>query len=170
MSELSELYKSPVCEVATHAYTHPRLDLVPTLQCMYEIADCRRELEKTFGSLITGHAYPYGRYNDDVVKILDYAGIEYARTTVSSFDFEPQKDLYVFKPSVYHHAEWEKMEQLADEFLALDAKSPAIFYIWGHAYEFDIYNSWDKFELFLKRISGKQDIFYGTNKEVLLGE
>lgn len=38
----------------------------------------------------------------------------------------------------------------------------------GHAYEFDFENTWDKFETFLKLISNKEDIFYGTNKEVLL--
>ncbi len=45
-----------------------------------------------------------------------------------------------------------------------------IFYIWGHAYEFDIYNNWDAMEEFLKYISGRDDIFYGTNTEVLLGK
>jgi hypothetical protein len=39
----------------------------------------------------------------------------------------------------------------------------------GHAYEFDIYpERWELFEQFLKMISGKDDIFCGTNKEVLL--
>ena len=118
-------------------------------------------------------AYPGGGINFDerVAKVIrENTGVRYARTTVSSFDFAPQKDLIVFKPTVYHHMEWEKMEALADEFLALDAKTPQIFYVWGHAYEFDIANTWDKFESFLARISGRSDIFYGTNKEVLLGE
>ena len=35
-------------------------------------------------------------------------------------------------------------------------------------FEFDIFDDWDKFEEFLKLISGKDDIFYGTNREVLL--
>lgn len=44
-----------------------------------------------------------------------------------------------------------------------------VFYIWGHAYEFDIFpKRWQQFEEFCRMISGKEDIFYGTNKEVLL--
>ena len=42
-------------------------------------------------------------------------------------------------------------------------------YIWGHSYEMDAECiSWERFEEFCKMISGKSDIFYGTNKEVLL--
>ncbi len=64
-----------------------------------------------------------------------------------------QDDLFEFKPSVYHRAEGD---------------SKKIFYVWGHSYEFDIYNTWDKFEEFLKMMSGKSDIAYLTNKEALL--
>ena len=42
-----------------------------------------------------------------------------------------------------------------------------LFYIWGHSYEFDIDKSWDAFEEFLKYISGRDGIFYGTNRECL---
>ena len=118
-----------------------------------------------------GFAYPGGGVNFDgrVANVLrERTGVKYARTTVSAGNFDVQSDLIQFKPTVYHHAEWDKMEALADEFLALSPDSEKIFYIWGHAYEFDIYNSWDRFEAFLKRISGKRDIFYGTNREVLL--
>ena len=45
-----------------------------------------------------------------------------------------------------------------------------IFYIWGHAYEFDIHNDWARFEEFCKLISGHDDIFYGNNTEVLLAK
>ncbi len=47
-------------------------------------------------------------------------------------------------------------------------ESEKIFYIWGHSYEFDINDEWDKFEEFCKYIANRSDIFYGTNKEILL--
>jgi len=67
-----------------------------------------------------------------------------------------------------HHDDFENLFRLGEEFINLKADKPKLFYIWGHSFEFDIYNEWDKFEEFLKLISGKDDIFYGTNKEVLL--
>ena len=44
-----------------------------------------------------------------------------------------------------------------------------LMYVWGHSYELDYNESrWEGFENLCKMISGKEDIFYGTNKEVLL--
>ena len=55
-------------------------------------------------------------------------------------------------------------------FVELDAERPQVFYVWGHAYEFDIHNTWSRFEEFLRMIAGQDGIFYGTNREVLLGD
>ena len=54
------------------------------------------------------------------------------------------------------------------EFLELKAEAPQVFYIWGHAYEFDIYpERWQIFEEFCKMMAGREDVFYGTNIEIL---
>ena len=52
--------------------------------------------------------------------------------------------------------------------MSLKPDRPQIYYIWGHAYEFDIHGDWERFEDFCRLISGHDDIFYGTNREVLL--
>ena len=62
--------------------------------------------------------------------------------------------------------EKDKMFDLANEFLSSDTKEPALFYVWGHSFEFDIHNTWDRFEEFCRLISGHNDVFYGTNREV----
>ena len=64
----------------------------------------------------------------------------------------------------------DKLFELGREFIDLKPDSPKIFYIWGHAYEFDANRNWSQFEEFCKMISGREDIFYGTNTEVLLTE
>lgn len=167
LSELRELYRSPVCEVATHADTHPRLDLVPTARCMSEIIDCRRALEDMFGTLIRGHAYPYGRLSDDVVKILEYAGIEYARTTVSSRNFDLPTDWLKFDPTCHHND--PMLEELTDRFIDSEPNHCSdgwLFYLWGHTYEFRRDGNWDMIEEFFKRVSGREDIWFATNIEV----
>ena len=60
------------------------------------------------------------------------------------------------------------MIELGKRFVELKPERDQLFYIWGHAYEFDIHNTWDKFEEFLKMISRRDDIYYGTNSDVLL--
>ena len=60
------------------------------------------------------------------------------------------------------------MFELGKRFVELETDKPQLFYIWGHSYEFDLFNRWSEFEEFCKLISNREDIFYGTNKEVLL--
>ena len=51
----------------------------------------------------------------------------------------------------------------------LKADKPQVLYVWGHSYEMDAeYISWREFEEFCKMISGKDDIFYGTNGQIFL--
>jgi len=61
------------------------------------------------------------------------------------------------------------MFELGEDFLNMKTDRPQIFYVWGHSYEFDIANTWDKFEAFCEMMSGREDIFYGTNRQILLG-
>ena len=68
-----------------------------------------------------------------------------------------------------YYIEVEKMFELGEKFLRLQTEKPQLFYIWGHSYEMDAeYIRWEKFEEFCQMIARKEDIFYGTNSEVLL--
>ena len=167
--EIKEIYKNH--EIAAHTLHHPLLPSLPDEEVIREVEEDRLRLSELVGYEVVGMAYPCGgKNNDDRVAsvIKNNTGIKYARTITSSHSFELQENLYRFNPSVYHHVEFDRAFELAREFLALKCDSPKIFYIWGHAYEFDINNTWDKMEELCKLLSGHDDIFYGTNKDVLL--
>ncbi len=156
-------------EVATHSLTHPYLTRLSDDEVAREIEEDRIKLSELVGYEVVGHAYPMGDCDDRVARIIEKrTGVKYARTVVSTHDFKPQKDLYLFDPTVYHHREMDEMFRLGEEFLKLKTDEASLFYIWGHAYEFDIHNDWKRFEEFLEMISGRDDIFYGTNAECLL--
>ena len=110
--------------------------------------------------------------NDRVADLIrTRTGVKYSRTIGTTGLFDPYPDLFQYKGTVYHHGEWDKLFPLAEKFLSDDADGDRVFYIWGHAYEFDIYpERWEKFEEFCRLVSGHSDVFYGTNREVLLGE
>jgi len=61
------------------------------------------------------------------------------------------------------------MMMMAEEFLALKPTKPQIFMIMGHSYELELDDRWQKLERFLQYISGKDEVFYGTNRQVFLG-
>lgn len=159
-------------EIASHTLTHPRLpDISDDGEVIRQVEADRVRLSELAGYEVVGFAYPCGGVNCDsrVSKLIrENTGIKYCRTIISNHSFERQENLYEFDPTVHHHREWDKMDALAEEFINLSPDKPSIFYIWGHSYEFDIRNDWERFENFCRMISGKSDIFYGTNKEVLL--
>lgn len=169
-SEVKDLYAGH--EVAVHTLTHPNLSRVTDDEEIVHQVECDREnLSRLAGYEVTGMAYPGGGVNftPHAAKIIEQrTGVRYARTTVCNYGFERQEDLYQFQPSVYHVMEMDKMFELGKQFLELKSDRQQIFYIWGHSYEFDIHDTWKQFESFLEMMSGRDDIFYGTNREVLL--
>jgi len=164
-----ELYQNH--EMAVHTLHHPYLPDLSDEEIIRETEEDRLALSKLVGYEVVGMAYPCGLVDDRVVDLLDEkTGVLYSRTTVSTHSFKEQKgrkDLLRFNPTVSHR-EFDDMMRLGREFVALEPEEDSLFYIWGHSYELDAFNYWDEFEGFLKSIAFRDDIFYGTNKEVLL--
>jgi peptidoglycan/xylan/chitin deacetylase (PgdA/CDA1 family) len=156
-------------EVAVHTLTHPRLPELSKDEVIKQVEEDRLALESLNKSEVVGMAYPCGgvNYNEEVANIIkENTGVKYARTIVTTGSFSVPENLYILHPTA-HHLEFEKLYKLADEFLALPPQEKSVFYIWGHSYEFDFDDTWGEFEEFLKYISNKKDVYYGTNKEVL---
>ena len=159
-------------EVACHSLTHPTLqDIEDDEEIVRQIEEDRKNLEKIVGYDICGMAYPnHGRDADRVADIIkSRTKIKYARTTNHSYNFDLQTDLLQFKPTV-HHDDYDDLFRLAEEFLSLKTDEPKLFYIWGHSWEYDRHSTWERMEEFCKLISGRDDMFYGTNTEVLLSK
>ena len=160
-------------EVAAHTLTHPSLPNSTDSEVIRQVEEDRLNLSELVGYEVVGMAYPGGGVNNNerVAELIrKNTGIKYARTITSTYTYDPQTNLYRFNPTVYHVMEnrKERLMELAEEFVNLTPETPKIFYVWGHSYEFDIADTWDYFEEFCKMISGRDDIYYGTNKEVLL--
>ena len=160
-------------EVAAHTLNHP---LLPGIEddgeIIRQVEQDRLNLSELMGYEVVGFAYPGGgkNYNERVADLIkNNTGIKYARTTVDTDSFDLQSDLFMFKPNVYHVMNYDRLMEMGKKFLELETDKPQIFYVWGHSYEIDYYSErWEKLEEFFKLISNRDDIFYGTNKDVLL--
>lgn len=156
-------------EVAVHTLTHPDLRNLSEEEIIREIEEDRKNLEALVGYEIRGMAYPYGAVGDRETEIIrDNTKILYSRTTKDTDSFDRQENLLELMPNV-HFSNFERMYRLACTFIEMKPDIPQIFYIWGHSYETDIDSTyWTKLEDFFRFISNRDDIFYGTNSEVLL--
>lgn len=153
-------------EIATHTYTHPTLERCPLTEVAYEILEDRKGLESITGSPVRGHAYPNGSYNDEIKVLMSKLGISYARVVSSCEDFNLPKDFMEWHPTTHHDN--PGLMDLARYFVDFQKKQYLkCMYVWGHSYEFSEHNNWNVIEDFCKYVSGKEDIWYATNIEIV---
>lgn len=158
-------------EIAVHTLTHTNLTTLNDAEVIRQTEQDRLNLSELVGYEVVGMAYPCGGVNNDdrVAEILKTStGVKYSRTITCNSSFDLQNNLYRFNPTAFH-LDFDNLMKLSEDFINLNSDKPQIFYIWGHSYEMDYYpDYWIKLEEFFKLIANKNDIFYGTNKEVLL--
>ena len=165
--QVLELYQDPDCEVAVHAYTHPHLELMSMPEITRQIYQDKEKLEEMFGCVVRGMAYPFGSYNETVIECMKAVGIGYSRTTVSTEGFRLPDD-WMRLPATCHHNN-PRLTELGEKFLNSKARvwdAPMMFYLWGHSYEFDRNENWEKIERFAELIGGHEDVWYATNIEI----
>lgn len=159
------LYQREGVEVAGHATGHGFLQLLPQPAAILQIVEDRKNLERLTGKIVRGFAYPYGTFNDTVVESLRACGVAYARTTLSTHKFDMPTDWLRLNPTCHHND--ERLFELTDQFLnESPRREPWLFYLWGHAYEFEGRDNWNLIEEFLPRIGGHEDVWYATNIEI----
>ncbi len=166
-------------EIATHGAKHIAPGLASPADMLRDSLDCRRELERTFGGIIRGMAYPdsgitrlaAGNTVERIAQRLEDLGIAYARSLGADNDqFELPNNWYAWVPTAHHNnpdlMTWldKFLEVPMPEYIA--ARRPKLFYVWGHSYEFENQQTWDKWEAFCQRASGHRDVWYATNIEI----
>lgn len=154
-------------EVAGHGLLHSALNRIGTPAAMWEIIEDKRCLERRLGKLVRSFAYPFGAYDDSVKLLLRLAGYKNARTVISSGKFDLPSDLLAWEPTC-HHSDSNLME-LAEAFCANENpfSDGQLFYLWGHAYEFDADDNWSVIEEFTAYMGKHSDtIWFATNGEI----
>jgi peptidoglycan/xylan/chitin deacetylase (PgdA/CDA1 family) len=162
---LKELYAGH--EIAVHGLTHPHLENLDEETVRNELEQDKLNLERIFGIRVHGMAYPFGTYNDLVVKTVGAVGLRYARGVKSTHSFDIPGDLLTYQPTCKHTD--PRLMELAEQFIKLKPAVPQVFYLWGHSYEFDLDCNWQVIEEFCRLMADREDIFYATNAQALLG-
>ncbi len=155
-------------EIAVHGHRHLNWTTLARDEFAAEVDENIRSITDIFGTAPVGLSYPYGAYQEDMFPFLTQRGIRYARGTTGMHTFSLQTNLMHFQPTCHHDD--PEIFSLAEHFLNSTPEAPQIFYIWGHGYEFEGRRNWSHIERLCDMLAGRDDIFYGTNCEVLLRE
>lgn len=162
--ELEAVYTSH--EIAGHGLYHSALDTIGTPLAAYEITEDKRRLEELTGKPLRMFAYPFGVYNSESMELLRLAGYQGARTIRSTHEFALPENFLEWHPTCHHND--PQLMALARQFLEGMPFFPMLFYVWGHAYEFDADNNWavmEELASFLEE--NKEQIWFATNGEIL---
>ena len=179
--QIKEYFLSKGHEIAVHGANHRANGNMRPIEGIRDVLDCRIELEEKCGQIIRGMAYPdsgirhmgnFGTY-EQIKNYLTELDIAYARTLGGDNNsFSLPQDFYAWMPTAHHNN--PKIMEYIEEFLDLDIspkvkhawRVPRLFYIWGHSYEFDRNDNWERIEEICKKLANNDEIWYATNIEI----
>lgn len=155
-------------EIAIHGRFHPFWDRQTTTLAMADILYDKQELERLTGRIIRGSAAPNGGMSDDVAEILRLADVAYCRLVGSTLDLRviPEDFRHLYPTAKYSDP---KLPKLAKQFVEGTPHKSQLWmlYVWGHSFEHMRENDWNLIEDLLKTVSGKEDVWYCTNIELV---
>jgi len=171
-------------EIGAHSMTHRRLPTISAQQAETEIVDSKAVLEQITGKEVKTFCYPGGAYTQLHVQLVKDAGYRYARTVARyafavDAPYEAGTSLHVynhrfdlwqtacfarFRPiKVLRCLEWEI---LARAMFDRVIKEGGVYHIWGHSWEIDEHNDWERLENVFRYISANPKVKYVTNGEL----
>lgn len=168
-------------EIAVHCENHRAPGQTRAIEGIKEVLRNRSGLEAVLGSIVRGMAYPNsgitkmdsGVTYEDIRGYLKNLDIAYSRTLGGDNDlFEIPTDWYAWMPTAHHENPhiFEYIEKFVNykpsENWYEAARQAKLFYLWGHSYEFNDNNNWDRFEKICSMLGGKDDTWYATNIEI----
>lgn len=136
-------------EIGCHTWNHRILtEIREPAELEWEISGARKHLQKQFNQPIYWFCYPRGRYNQDIVRMVEDAGFMAARKTtigqISKNDppYETQTAVHVYQRKEYGEKDW--LQYAKDLFDPV--KPTSVFHVWLHSDEVERDGNWERLE------------------------
>jgi len=168
-------------EIGGHTYNHCDLKKTPLWKVRKEILDGKKAIEDIISKKISSFCYPYGAFNQKIKQEVGFCGFNYART-VSTFATSIGDILlspttlqasnhnlfsYSYRGGIYGKLFFHLIKEgkifsgwdiLAKESLEYCIKRGGIYHLWGHSWEIEKNNDWEKLESVLDYIARRTNI------------
>ncbi|MGK2861959.1 MAG: polysaccharide deacetylase family protein [Chitinophagaceae bacterium] len=176
-------------EIGGHTMNHTPVNRVNPNKWEEEVADCYEWLTDLTGEAPISFCFPRGKYNAVAAAAVFRSGFKIARTTeILSYANPHGLTIIPTTIQIYEHSRltylihllkrkkvanlifWIKnnserdLEKMVDKYLSEIIATKGCLHIWGHSWEIDNHNLWNKLEAVLKRIAGIDEIDYVPNK------
>ncbi len=170
-------------EIGGHNINHSDLTKLSLSKAESEIKGSKEYIENLLDHEIKVFCYPYGKYNENIKKIVKEAGFIAARTANhGDFDFpqdpfecqitlhtsngSPRTTLQIWKKNKLPFKALIDWEIRAKLLFDLALKKGGIYHLWGHSWEIESHMDWEKLERILNYISNKKNVYYLTNSQI----
>ncbi len=191
MSENQVLLLSKDHEIGGHTLNHVRLTNQNMKTVQAEVSGCYDWLKEILNKDPVSFCFPRGSYDLKVTDCVKHAGFKVIRTTeLLSVLTHTGKGLMPTTIQVYEHSSktylkhlikrfrfnnmlrWMKTAsgsdilKLTDYYIDHIIKHGGCFHLWGHSWEIEKFNLWNKLELIFKHISNFPDFQYVRNEDL----
>lgn len=164
-------------EIGAHGYHHRYLNQIPATEVFEEIRSGRDRLEEILGRRVTCFCYPGGKTPHTAVRALRQLKFEYARTArdmrflIKNPLLAPTtlpigkhckrhyiKEAFLALDIAYfcffcrHHLWTKTWDEIALATLDYALGKASVWHLWGHAFEIDKNNDWDRLEKIFKKL------------------
>jgi peptidoglycan-N-acetylglucosamine deacetylase len=180
-------------EVGAHSLSHRNVASLSPRELDEDVRTCKKALEDVVGREVRMFCYPWGRYNRRVINCLRSAGYLGARTTrmlAWALDFKPFEmpttlQAYPHATTTYlrnltRSGNWRGAVRYLTQFAGTDGwvklgkklfdlvlKRGGVWHLYGHSWEIENLGLWDDLRQILDYVSGREEIMYIPNGELL---
>ena len=162
--ELKKRYEGH--EISAHTFNHYFPTRMSKTVLVNEVMEDRKFLEKIAGYPVCGMSYPFGDYNDEVIKTIRECGILYSRTVENTRRFKMPENFLEWHPTIHHNGIQNAVNDFFEK-MSMMFNSEPLLYIWGHSFEFKTDEQWQMMEDAIAHLCERKDeIWFATNIEI----
>jgi peptidoglycan/xylan/chitin deacetylase (PgdA/CDA1 family) len=170
-------------EIGAHTISHPTLTNVD-LRCAFEeIKNSKEWLEELVNHEIEMFSYPKGKYNNEIVKLVERAGFKGARTLDFQIALPKNRFLLGVGPQASNGSPLIRLKASLNSKLSLKSLADwrvnakllfdrvlergGIWHLWGHSWEIAENGDWSKLEEVFEYVSNRKNVSYLENRDII---